>query len=320
MQFSGDGLSYERLQVAAFYCFTTLEEDVISFYLEHLTNLAEEGEVKGSILLAIEGLNGTICGPTKAVTSFLEELQKLVDQKALQVKISWSPKQAFRRFKARRKNEIVTMGVVGINPLDSVGVYVEPTDWNDYLLDPDTLVVDTRNNYEVSIGTFKGAINPHTATFREFPSWTDENLHALVEDSSPGRIAMFCTGGIRCEKATSYLLKEGFKEVHHLHGGILRYLEEVPEEESLWDGECFVFDQRVALNHKLLPGIHRLCHACGMPLSPEDRELSSYIHGVQCSYCEDRYTEQDRARFAERQRQIDQSSGYLSEHLPRTNA
>ncbi|WP_320668020.1 rhodanese-related sulfurtransferase [Prochlorococcus sp. MIT 1307] len=310
-------LPADKLQVAAFYCFIPIEEETIDILLTQLTKNALQGQVRGTILLAGEGVNGTICGPSEGVVSLLENLRQSVFGMTLEVKVSWTDTQAFRRFKARRKSEIVTMGVAGIDPLKSVGAYVNPFNWNTYLSDPDTLVIDTRNEYEIGIGSFQGAINPNTNTFRDFPAWVDASLPWIVEQRGPKRIAMFCTGGIRCEKATSYLLQKGFKDVHHLQGGILRYLEEVPEEESLWDGECFVFDKRVAVNHKLQPGQHTMCHACGMPLARKELQTSTYIHGVQCSHCKDRYTDQDRGRFAERQRQIDERSKNSQKTFPR---
>ena len=305
----------DTYQVAAFYCFAPLDEKVIVSLLRQLTNLASEEQVRGTVLVAKEGVNGTICGPSKGVSLLLEILKRPLLEKTLEVKFSWTQTQAFRRFKVRRKLEIVTMGVFDVNPIDKVGDYVAPVDWNSLLYDPDTLVIDTRNQYEIAIGTFEGALNPQIDAFREFPDWVNKNLHQIVEERGPKRIAMFCTGGIRCEKATSYLLKEGFEGIHHLHGGILRYLEDVPVKDSRWSGECFVFDQRVALNHRLLPGVHRLCHACGMPLNPDERQSLSYVRGVQCSYCKDRYTEKDRARFAERQRQIDERTQKLPDNL-----
>ena len=200
----------------------------------------------------------------------------------------------------------MTLGVASADPSASVGTYVEPENWNALVDDPDTLVIDTRNIYETAIGTFEGAIDPSTESFRDFPQWAESTLRPLIEQQGSKRIAIFCTGGIRCEKASSYLQQQGFGEVHHLRGGILKYLEQVPEAESRWEGECFVFDQRVALNHRLEPGEHSLCHACGLPVSAQQRELPSYIKGVQCVHCVDRFTDADRERFAIRQRQIDQ--------------
>lgn len=304
-----------KLLVAAFYAFTPLTEATRDELLTVLPGLAQAGEVRGSVLVALEGVNGTISGPSDGVDAVLSHLR---DQLVLgdahfarfEVKRSWSEQQAFRRFKARRKREIVTMGCPDVSPERSVGTYVEPQQWNALIDDPDTLVIDTRNLYEVAIGSFAGAIDPGTDSFREFPAWAERELRPLVERNSPKRIAMFCTGGIRCEKASSYLQQQGFGAVHHLRGGILKYLEEIPEAGSRWHGECFVFDQRVALNHRLEQGVHRLCHACGLPLTPEQRQLESYIRGVQCLHCIDRFTDADRRRFAERQRQLDQAKAH----------
>ena len=300
-----------RLLVAAFYAFTPLDDERRETLLSSLPTLARDGSVLGSVLVAHEGVNGTISGPESAVDAVLDHLRASLllgnDHYArLEVKRSWANKPVFRRFKARRKKEIVTIGVDSVDPRASVGTYVEPDDWNALLDDPDTLVIDTRNSYETAIGTFEGAIDPSTESFRDFPKWAESTLRDLIEQKGSKRIAMFCTGGIRCEKASSFLQQEGFGEVHHLRGGILKYLEQVPEAESRWQGECFVFDQRVALNHRLEPGEHSLCHACGLPMSAQQRELPSYIKGVQCVHCVDRFTDADRERFSMRQRQIDQ--------------
>ena len=300
-----------RLLVAAFYAFTPLDDERRETLLSSLPTLACNGSVLGSVLVAHEGVNGTISGPESAVDAVLDHLRASLvlgnDHYArLEVKRSWANKPVFRRFKARRKKEIVTIGVDSVDPRTSVGTYVEPDDWNALVDDPDTLVIDTRNSYETAIGSFEGAIDPSTESFRDFPHWAESTLRPLIEEKGSKRIAMFCTGGIRCEKASSYLQQQGFGEVHHLRGGILKYLEQVPEAESRWQGECFVFDQRVALNHRLEPGEHSLCHACGLPVSAQQRELPSYIKGVQCVHCVDRFTDADRERFAMRQRQIDQ--------------
>ena len=300
-----------RLLVAAFYAFTPLDDERRETLLTRLPSLAREGDVLGSVLIAHEGVNGTISGPESGVNAVLEQLRASLDlgidhYARLEVKRSWADKPVFRRFKARRKKEIVTIGVGSVDPRTSVGTYVEPEDWNALVDDPDTLVIDTRNNYETAIGTFDGAIDPGTDSFRDFPQWADATLRPLIEQKGSKRIAMFCTGGIRCEKASSYLQQEGFGEVHHLRGGILKYLEEVPQSESRWQGECFVFDQRVALNHNLEPGEYSLCHACGLPVSAPQRSLPTYIKGVQCVHCVDRFSDADRERFAMRQRQMDQ--------------
>ena len=300
-----------RLLVAAFYAFTPLDDKRRETLLSSLPTLARDGSVLGSVLVAHEGVNGTISGPESAVDAVLDHLRASLvlgnDHYArLEVKRSWAKKPVFRRFKARRKKEIVTIGVNSVDPRTSVGTYVEANDWNALVDDPETLVIDTRNSYETAIGTFEGAIDPSTESFRDFPKWAESTLRPLIEQKGSKRIAMFCTGGIRCEKASSYLQQQGFGEVHHLRGGILKYLEQVPETESRWRGECFVFDQRVALNHQLEPGEHSLCHACGLPVSAQQRELPSYIKGVQCVHCVDRFTDADRERFAMRQHQTDQ--------------
>ena len=299
-------LLVKKYKVAAFYCFTAIEEEAITSLLNEVIIFASKNNIKGMILIAKEGINGTICGPSKGVGEFFKKIKFTIGNEKCEIKYSWCHKQAFRRFRARRKTEIVTIGIEEVNPNKLVGQYIEPLAWNQALDDPQTIVIDTRNKYEIDVGTFEGALNPHTDKFSEFPGWVDEILRPLVRESKPKQIAMFCTGGIRCEKATSYLKKEGFSGVSHLHGGILRYLEEVPKHKSRWIGECFVFDRRVALNHELLPGVHKLCNACGMPLSPQDRKKTKYIRGVKCHHCEDRFTDQDRFRFAERQKHIDE--------------
>ena len=269
-----------RLQVAAFYAFTPLNEHQRESILSDLPKLASANSVLGSILVAHEGVNGTISGPEAGVEALLLSLRASLALgsehfERLEVKRSWADQAVFRRFKARAKQEIVTMGVTSVSPRQNVGTYVDPKDWNALVDDPDTLVIDTRNSYETAIGTFDGAIDPGTESFRDFPQWAETTLRPLMEDNGNKRIAMFCTGGIRCEKASSYLQQQGFGEVHHLRGGILKYLEQVPEAESRWQGECFVFDQRVALNHRLEPGEHSLCHACGLPVSAQQSRSSS---------------------------------------------
>ena len=298
------GLAAGPVLVAAFYRFAALEG--LKPLQQELLELAAAADVRGTVLLANEGVNGTIAGPETGVQAVLARLRQLPGLECLQAKFSHAPQQAFHRLKVRLKREIVTMGVPAVKPYlaSEVGAHVPPAEWDALIRDPHTLVIDTRNRYEVAIGTFEGAIDPGTESFREFPEWVERELRPLVAERQPRAIAMFCTGGIRCEKATAYLQQQGFEGVHHLEGGILRYLEEVPEERSSWRGECFVFDQRVAVNHQLEPGEHSLCHACGLPLSPADRELKSYVEGVSCRHCIDRFSDDDRARFAERQHQI----------------
>ena len=262
--------------------------------------------IKGTVLLAPEGVNGTVCGSAPGVEALLAELRSDPRLAKLEVKTAVAPQQTFYRLKVRLKREIVTMGEPQVQPYlaSTVGTHVPPEQWDALIADPDTLVIDTRNAYEVAIGSFEGAIDPGTASFREFPQWVESELRPLVAQRQPKQIAMFCTGGIRCEKATAYLLQQGFAGVHHLQGGILRYLETVPESASSWTGECFVFDQRVTVNHQLEPGEASLCHACRKPLTAADCQQPSYVEGVSCLHCIGEHGSDDRARFAERQRQI----------------
>ena len=299
--------------VAAFYGFTAMED--LPVLQRELKAQAEAGGVRGTILLAQEGVNGTISGPDAGVQAVLARLRTLPGLGSLEAKFSRADHQTFHRLKVRIKREIVTMGCPTVKPAEQVGTYVPPQQWDALIGDPDTLVVDTRNAYEVAVGTFAGAIDPGTESFREFPAWVEETLRPLVEQRRPKAIAMFCTGGIRCEKSTAYLLQQGFENVHHLQGGILRYLEEIPEHQSSWQGECYVFDQRVSVNHQLQPGRYSLCHACGLPLSPEDRAQPSYREGVSCPHCIERFSEADRARFAERQRQMQLARERGQQHI-----
>ncbi|MFM7436843.1 MAG: rhodanese-related sulfurtransferase [Vulcanococcus sp.] len=292
------------VQVAAFYGFTALDAAALPALQMELRQLAQAAQLRGTVLLAEEGVNGTVSGPEPGVQRLLARLRQLPGLERLEAKLSWAPQQAFHRLKVRLKREIVTMGCPTVKPAQQVGTYVPPRQWDALIRDPDTLVVDTRNAYEVAMGRFEGAIDPGTESFREFPAWVERTLRPLVAERRPKAIAMFCTGGIRCEKSTAYLLQQGFEGVHHLQGGILRYLEEVPEAGSSWRGECYVFDQRVSVNHRLEPGSYSLCHACGLPLSPADRGHSAYREGVSCPHCIHRFSDADRARFAERQRQL----------------
>tara|TARA_B100000700_G_C14946488_1_gene809450 strand:+ start:310 stop:1257 length:948 start_codon:yes stop_codon:yes gene_type:complete len=298
--------------VAAFYCFSPLKDENISYLHKELTSISSGHRILGTVILALEGINGSICADLKGVKEFLRVLEKQFNEK-IDVKLSPTNKNAFRRFKIKNKDEIVTMRAGNVDPNEQVGNYVRSCQWNDLIVDPDTLVIDTRNKYEISIGTFHGSLNPNTENFSEFPHWIEKELKPYLAKNPKKRIAMFCTGGIRCEKATSFLLQKGFKDIYHLQGGILRYLEIVPREESLWEGDCFVFDQRVSLNHNLLPGKHDLCFACGMPLSQEDRMNPHYIKGVQCDFCKGSFTDKDRLRFAERQKQFDVKSKKITE-------
>nr|WP_310524976.1 rhodanese-related sulfurtransferase [Polymorphobacter sp.] len=255
--------------------------------------------VKGTLLLAPEGINGTIAGPADAVEAVLDHIRALPGCANLELKFSTAETMPFHRMKVRIKREIVTMGEPHIDPL-AAGAYVAPQDWNALIAEPGTLVIDTRNAYEVAIGSFTGAVDPATNAFSDFPAWVREHRAELA--AAP-RIAMFCTGGIRCEKATAFLKSEGLAQVFHLQGGILKYLETTPPEASLWQGECFVFDERVAVGHGLAPGTHSLCRACRMPLSPADRASPLYAEGTSCPACHASRSETQRAGYQERHRQ-----------------
>lgn len=261
--------------------------------------------IKGTLLLAREGINGTIAGPSDAIDTVLAHIRTLPGCADLEVKDAWAAAMPFHRMKVRIKREIVTMGEPDIDPLTGAGHYVAPEDWNALIDAPDTILIDTRNDYEVAIGTFAGAIDPATATFRDFPAWFRAQRAALTGGAARPKVAMFCTGGIRCEKATAFLKAEGIEEVYHLKGGILKYLETVPPEESRWQGECFVFDQRVAVTHGLAQGSYQICHACRLPVAPDDRASSLYVEGVSCPACHDKRDEARRAGYAERQRQTE---------------
>jgi len=284
--------------VAALYHFATFPR--CAEFREPLQALCEENGVKGTLLLAREGINGTIAGPDAGIAAVLAHLRAQPEFSALEHKESRASKMPFLRMKVRLKKEIVTMGVEDIDPKKIVGTYVAPKDWNALISDPDTIVIDTRNDYETAIGIFKGAVDPQTKTFREFPDWVKNNtgLH------NKPKIAMYCTGGIRCEKATAFMKEQGFDEVYHLKGGILKYLEEVLAEESLWEGACFVFDERVSVEHGLKEGNHKLCHACRNPITAEEVTSPFYEEGVSCSHCYDSRTEADRDRYRQRQHQI----------------
>ena len=286
------------LKVAALYQFARFNDPAA--LRAPLLELCRSVGVKGSLLLAPEGINGTIAGPDEGIAAVIAHIRALPGCADLEWKESSAESMPFGRMKVRLKREIVTMGQPEVDPLAAVGRYVEPAAWNALISAPDVAVIDTRNDYEVAIGTFEGAVDPGIATFRDFPAWWEAN-RARFEGK---RIAMFCTGGIRCEKSTSYLIGQGAAEVFHLRGGILKYLEEVPPEDSLWHGECFVFDQRVALGHGLEQGSHAMCHACRRPVSRADRASASFEEGVSCPHCLGEFSDDDRARFRERQRQV----------------
>jgi UPF0176 protein len=288
----------ENLTIAAFYRFHPLPD--VSALREPLLSELRGLAVKGTVLLAKEGVNGTIVAKAEAIDSALDAVKRLCGLPELDCKFSTSLQMPFKRLKVRLKNEIVTIGKVSANPTERVGTYVEPSDWNALISDPSVIVIDTRNAYEYRVGTFRKAIDPSTESFSQFPAWVREHL----SEHKDRKIAMFCTGGIRCEKASSFMKFEGFEQVYHLKGGILKYLEEVPAEQSLWDGACYVFDERVAVGHGLKQSDFTTCHGCLMPVSVEERTSMLYEEGVCCPQCAERLTEAQMASNRERQRQF----------------
>lgn len=295
--------------ICALYKFTRLD-DFEEIQLP-LRSFLDSLSVKGTLLLAREGINGTISGTKVSLEKVLDYLQSDPRFLDLEFKFSYSQKIPFKRLKVKLKKEIVTMGLTEIDPTHSAGTYVKPKDWNELINDPDVVLIDTRNNYEYEIGSFKGAINPNTETFREFPSFTKNTL----EQYRDKKIAMFCTGGIRCEKSTAYLKSEGFKNVFHLQGGILKYLEEVNEDESLWEGECFVFDDRVAVKHNLEQGQYDQCHACRFPITEEDTMHPHYEKGASCPRCFGTKNSSQMSRYREREKQVKLAKLRGEEHI-----
>lgn len=297
------------LTICALYKFTRLDdfEEIqgpLKIFLESLN-------IRGTLLLAKEGVNGTIAGDNDSIMKSLDYLQKDERLVGLEYKFSYSEKPPFKRLKVKLKKEIVTLGVSNIDPIFSSGTYVKPADWNELINDPDVVLIDTRNNYEFEIGSFKGSINPNTETFREFPAYTKNNLEKYRDK----KIAMFCTGGIRCEKSTAYLKSKGFENVFHLQGGILKYLEEVKEDESLWEGECFVFDDRVAVKHNLELGKYDQCHACRFPITDEDKEHPHYEKGASCPRCYGTKNSSQVSRYREREKQVQLAKSRGESHI-----
>lgn len=295
--------------VAALYKFVTLED--FHALREPLLDACIASGARGTILLAPEGINGTIAGTREAIDQVLAYLRSDPRLADLEHKESFDDHLPFYRMKVKLKREIVTMGVEGIDPNSRVGTYVAPGDWNDLVNDPEVLLIDTRNDYEYGIGTFRGAIDPHTQSFRDFPAFVRSHL----DPEKHKKVAMFCTGGIRCEKASAFMLEEGFAEVYHLQGGILKYLEEVPPQESTWEGECFVFDNRVAVDHKLQKGQYDQCYGCRHPITEQDKLSEKYNKGICCPLCYDRLTDDQRARFGERQKQIELAAQRGEDHI-----
>ena len=305
--------SARPLRVAALYRFTRFED--CTSLREPLLHVCRQHGMRGTLLLAPEGINGTIAGSPEAITAVLAHIRDLPDCADVDVKLSDASAMPFHRMKVRIKREIVTMGQPGIDPRQSVGTYVEPQDWNALISSPDTIVIDTRNDYEVAVGTFDGAIDPKTSSFREFPDWFRRERERLLGAGKTPRVAMFCTGGIRCEKSTAFLKQEGVEEVFHLKGGILKYLETVSTDESLWRGECFVFDQRVTIGHGLVQGSYDLCHACRRPIAEEDRLSPLFEAGVSCPACHAERTEEQRASYRERARQEERAANRGEAHI-----
>ncbi|MET0378449.1 MAG: rhodanese-related sulfurtransferase [Spongiibacteraceae bacterium] len=294
--------------VAALYKFVTLED--FHELRQPLLDACLDAGIRGSLLLAHEGINGTIAGSREGVDRVLAYLRSDPRLADIDEKESLDDNQPFLRMKVKLKKEIVTLGVEGIDPNQLVGTYVEAKDWNTVIADPEVLVLDTRNDYEVKAGSFRGAINPNTETFREFPQFTQQ-----FDPARHKKVAMFCTGGIRCEKASAYMLQQGFDEVFHLKGGILKYLEEVPAEQSLWEGECFVFDHRVTVDHALQKGSYELCHGCGWPVSAVEKQLPQFEYGVCCAHCAATVTEEQKLRFRERRKQIELAKARGEQHI-----
>ena len=291
-------------KIISIYSFFSFQENLILELKEKLLSIENDNDLSGLLIIAKEGINGTICAEENIIEKVLNLLRQFIGMNELNIKVSYSNIKIFKKLKIKIKNEIVTMGVPKINPSKDAGTYIDSFNWNKLINDQNTIVIDSRNHYEVSIGSFKESINPNTKNFSEFPDWVDKNLDKHLGSENSKNIAMFCTGGIRCEKATTLLKNKGYKNIFHLKGGILKYLEEISKEESLFEGECYVFDKRVSLDHELKKGSYSICHACGMPISLNDKRKEEYIEGIQCHFCVNQFTNEDRKRFEERQKQI----------------
>ncbi len=289
-----------EILVAALYKFVEID-DLLSLQ-SNLYEICEKNNIMGTILIANEGINGTISGKNNEINQTISLLKSDKRFANIEIKYSSTNKQPFHRMKVRLKKEIVTIGLPEINPNKKVGTYVKPEDWNDLISDPNVIVIDTRNKYETKIGSFQNALDPETSSFREFPDWVKKFKSS--KENANKKIAMFCTGGIRCEKASSLMKEEGFEDVYHLQGGILKYLETIDKENSLWNGECFVFDQRVCLTDELEVGSYKMCFACRMPITEEEMQNEKYIEGISCIYCYDKTTKEKKERFGSRQKQI----------------
>lgn len=302
-------MTHTTTVVAALYKFTAFPD--FEQWQAPIRQAMTDNDIKGTLLIAHEGINGTIAGPRTGIDTLLAFIQSIPAIGTVGVKESFTDNMPFYRTKVKLKKEIVTMGVTDIDPRVDAGQYVKPKDWNALISDPEVLLIDTRNEYEVQIGTFKNAINPHTETFREFPNYVTDNL----DKTQHKKVAMFCTGGIRCEKSTAFLKQQGFDEVYHLEGGILQYLEDVPKDESLWTGECFVFDNRVTVNHDLEQGQYDQCYACRMPITEQEKQTPAYVKGESCPHCIDKTTAEQKQRFHERERQLQLAQARGKHHI-----
>ncbi|MBL1259640.1 MAG: rhodanese-related sulfurtransferase [Thiotrichaceae bacterium] len=298
-----------KIVISALYHFVILED--YQQLRQPLLDAMLKNSIKGTLLLAREGINGTVAGSQASIDALFEWFKQDSRLAEVRHKVSYEERMPFNRTRVKLKKEIVTMGVEGIDPTHVVGTYVKPEDWNALISDPEVTLIDTRNDYEVAIGTFKRALNPHTNTFRQFPAYVKEKMNP----SQQKKVAMFCTGGIRCEKSTAYLKEQGFSEVYHLQGGILKYLEMVPEDESLWEGECFVFDQRVSVTHALEKGQYDQCYACRLPITEEDKLNEQYVQGISCHHCYGKTTDEQRERFREREKQVQLANARGKKHI-----
>jgi len=298
--------------VAALYKFSLIKEP--NLLQLKIRNKFKSYSVYGTILIGNEGLNGTISGNKSSIIKAIKYIKSIEGFNNIDIKYSESQKNPFARLKIKLKKEIVTIGDESIDPNKIVGQYIDPENWNDLISDENTILIDTRNDYDHSIGTFKNSINPNTVKFREFPEWV-KNQNFTKEDKETKKVAMFCTGGIRCEKASSFMKKDGFNNVNHLKGGILKYFEVVDEQDSMWSGECFVFDDRVSVRHDLSVGTFDMCHGCRMPITEEDKKSLSYIKGVACHKCFNEKTEEQKARYMSRQKQIEIARGRNQKHI-----
>jgi len=295
----------KNYKIVSLYAFFPFKENLILELKNKLFDIENNNDLSGLLIFAREGVNGTICAEDNVIELTIDLIKKYVGINQLNLKKSFSKNKIFKKLKIKIKKEIVTMGLPAIDPILDKGTYVDSTSWNKLIEDENTIVIDTRNHYEVAVGSFINSINPNTKNFREFPKWVDDNLGKHLGNDRQKNIAMFCTGGIRCEKATSLLKKKGYKNIYHLRGGILKYFDDISEDKNLFEGECYVFDKRVTLDNKLKKGSYSICHACGMPVSIQDQKKKEYIKGIQCHFCIDQFSNDDRKRFWERQKQIE---------------